>query len=261
MTYFTENQAYAFGIDLSVYNVVPKPRQEPDFEQIAAHVPEVTFVGLRTGQSWGYSDSMFRRYYDLAEQAGLCVLPYHVVFPGEPALKQMNALLDILTGVDLDAVRLVLDVELVHNQSRAMITNTTLLCLELLKSETGRFPILYSRAGWVNQYLHICDLPKVDWWLAQYRWRKPFPAYPPESPCPPQLPHGVNRWLIHQTAERGPAIGGGSSYMDYNRWCGSKTDLWAYFGRQAEPAAREVRQPAPPRVSRLEQDALLMAEA
>lgn len=126
---------------------------------------------------------------------------------------------------------MVLDVELEHGQTRAMITNTLLTALELLEQETGRLPIVYSRAMWVDANLRVADLPKVDWWLAQYYYRRPFPQYTPEYPCPPRMPKGVDHWLIHQTSERGPAIGGVGNYMDYDRWNGTPVDVLAYFGR------------------------------
>ncbi len=232
MTYFVRNQNYAFGIDLSRYSVSADLRHWPDFNLIARHSPKVDFVAMRAGISWGYRDPSFRRFYEESTRIGACVLPYHVLYPGEPALKQMNHFLHILEGIDLDTIRLVLDVELDHQQTRRMISNTLLACLEILKSETGRYPIIYSRALWIDEHVYVKDLPEVDWWLAQYYHRRPWPDYTPEYPCPPRMPKGVERWLIHQTTERGPAIGGVGTYMDYDRWNGSQAELWAYFGRE-----------------------------
>ena len=231
MTYFVRNQEFAFGIDLSRYNASADLTQTPAFEQIADHNPAVNFAAIRAGVSWGYRDPMFRNFYEQAQAANVCVLPYHVLYPGEPALKQVNSFLKILDGINLDQVRLVLDVELEHGQTRAVITNTLLTSLELLRQETGRFPIVYSRAMWVDANLRVAELPRVDWWLAQYYFRRPFPQYTPEYPCPPRLPKGVDGWLIHQTTERGPAIGGVGSFMDYDRWNGTPADVLAYFGR------------------------------
>ena len=231
MTYFVRNQEFAFGIDLSRYNASADLTQTPAFDQISDHNPAVDFIAIRAGVSWGYRDPMFRNFYEQAQAANACVLPYHVLYPGEPALKQVNSFLKILDGINLDQVRLVLDVELEHGQTRAVITNTLLTSLELLRQETGRFPIVYSRAMWVDANLRVAELPRVDWWLAQYYFRRPFPQYTPEYPCPPRLPKGVDGWLIHQTTERGPAIGGVGSSMDYDRWNGTPADVLAYFGR------------------------------
>lgn len=234
MSYFMNNQAYRLGIDLSVYNLSPDQKRSPDFDQIAAHVPKVEFIAIRTSQSFEYRDPVFLTFLEEALRIGVCALPYHVLYPGVAALKQMDTFLDVLDGVDLDCVRLVLDVELEHNQPRSVITNTLSGCLDLLYEETGRYPILYSRAHWIDAHVEVGDLPQVGWWLAQYQYRREPPEYTPEYPCPPTLPKGVTSWLIHQTAERAPAIGGAGRYMDYNRWNGARADLLAYFGKIAE---------------------------
>ena len=47
------------------------------------------------------------------------------------------------------------------------------------------------------------------------------------------MPAGINRWLIHQTCERGKGreVGVGSYYVDQNRFNGTREQLNAYFGR------------------------------
>ena len=230
MSYFVRNQEFAFGIDLSRYNASADLTQKPDFGLIAAHQPRVSFIAIRSGVSWGYRDPMFAVFSRQALAIGACVMPYHVLYPGEPALKQMNHFLRILEGIDLDSVRLVLDVELEHGQTRAVITNTLLSALELLEQETGRLPIVYSRALWVDANLRVADLPRVDWWLAQYYYRRPFPQYTPEYPCPPRLPKGVDQWLITRPEQTASARG---HHMDYDRWNGTEADVLAYFGRAA----------------------------
>ena len=233
MDYFETNMSFAFGIDLSVYNGSADGKRKPDFDKIAAHKPRVAFAALRAGQSWGYRDPAFAYYLGQTQRVGICALPYHVIFPAESASRQMDAFLGILEGENLDALRLVLDMELDHEQSRRKITAALNNCLEILLAETGRYPIVYSRASWVDEHLSVADLPKLDWWLAHYYGRRPYPAYTPEYPCPPRLPKGVEGWLIHQTAERAPAIGASGWYMDYNRWAGSEEDMLAYFGKTA----------------------------
>lgn len=231
MTYFTRNQGFPFGIDLSQHNASWDGKRMPDFDQIKAHQPIVRFIAMRTGISWGYRDSMFERYFAEASRIGCCILPYHVFYPSADAVRQMEAFLTILQGVDLDRVRLVLDLELEQGKTKLQITNKVEECLRFLKASTGRYPILYSRALWVNDHLEVEDLPEVDWWLAQYIRSYDSPNYTPEYPCPPMLPKGVRRWLIHQSSQRAPAIGGVGHYMDYNRWNGSLEQLWAYFGK------------------------------
>ena len=107
MSYFVRNQEFAFGIDMSRYNASADLSQTPDFDLIAAHDPAVNFIAIRAGVSWGYRDPMSRHFYPQAKAMGACVLPYHVLYPGEPALKQVDSFLTILEGINLDEVRLV----------------------------------------------------------------------------------------------------------------------------------------------------------
>ncbi len=237
MTYFTRNQGFPFGVDLSQHNASWDGERIPNFDQFKRHSPEVQFVAMRTGVSWGYRDTMFQRYFSEGQRLGLCILPYHVLYPSADAIRQMDAFLEILKDANLDTLRLVLDVELVQGKTKWQITRVVKEALEYLKQATGRYPILYSRALWVNENLQIEDLPVVDWWLAQYIRSLDAPLYTPEYPCPPLLPRAVRQWLIHQTTQRGPAIGGVGYYMDYNRWNGSPEQLRAYFGREKPVAA------------------------
>jgi len=204
-----------------------------DFDLIAAHTPRVVFIAMRAGISWGCQDPCFARYFAEAGRIGAYRLPYHVVYPGEPAQAQVDNLLRIVGEDNLEEVRLVLDLELDFDLPKVRITNMLLACLELLQKHSGRLPILYSRASWVDAHLCVGDLPAVDWWLAQYCWPRPQPLYTPEYPCPPALPKGVNSWLIHQTAEKAPSIGASANkYMDYNRWNGTEKDVRRYFGKE-----------------------------
>lgn len=229
------NEDLAFGIDLSRYNTSADGNNQVDFDQIAAHQPNVAFIAMRAGISWGYQDPWFGTYFTEAGRIGRARLAYHVLFPGESAEAQMDNFFRILGEANLNRTPLVLDLELDHGYSAARITSTAVEACRIMQERSGRKPILYSRAGWVDQYLRVADLPPVDWWLAQYRWPWPYPLYTPEHACPPALPKGVMDWLIHQTAARGASIGAKAMYyMDYNRWNGSKADLAAYFGRTPE---------------------------
>lgn len=238
MGYFIHNRGLAFGIDISRYQADAELKRFPDFDAIRAHEPRVAFIGMRAGISWGYKDPAFERFYQEGERIGACLLPYHVVFPSEPALKQMDFFLKNLKSVDLERVRLVLDMEVGGNLGKGQITQTLLLCLEALRKATGRWPIIYSRALWIDAHVAVEDLPEVDWWLAQYLSSQKNQLYTAEYPCPPKLPKGVKKWLIHQTTERGPAIGGLGGCMDYDRWNGGNEAVLAYFGRAAVGAGR-----------------------
>ena len=178
-----ENENLAFGIDLSRYNTSADGKIQVDFDQIAAHEPKVAFIAMRTGISWGYQDPWFGAYFAEAGRIDRARLAYHVLFPGESAEAQMDNFFRILGEADLSRTPLVLDLELDHGYSPARITATTLEACRIIQERSGRTPVLYSRAGWVDQYLRVADLPPVDWWLAQYRWPWPYPLYTPEHAC------------------------------------------------------------------------------
>jgi lysozyme len=229
------NTNLAFGIDLSRYNTSSDGKKKVDFDVIAAHDPEVTFIAMRAGISWGYQDPWFAFYFQEAARINRARLAYHVLYPGESPELQMDNFFRVLGDVDFSQVPLVLDLELDHGQSKARITYCTVQSVTLIQNRTGRTPILYSRAGWVNQFLRVADLPPVHWWLAQYRWPWPYPLYTPEHPSPPALPAGVTGWLIHQTAARGQSIGAPAMhFMDYNRWNGDKAAVLDYVNQPAQ---------------------------
>ena len=223
----------AFGIDISRYNTSADGRLKMDFAQVASHDPAVSFIGMRAGISWGYQDPWFSFYFQEAMRINRVCLPYHVLYPGEPAISQMDNFFRIVGTIDFERVPLVLDLELSHGQSVSRITETTAKAIQTLTRRTGRKPILYSRSSWVNQYLRVSALPPVHWWLAQYLWARPYPLYTPEYPSPPDpLPHGVSTWLIHQTTARGKSIGTlARHYMDYNRFNGSQAGLREFIGQ------------------------------
>ena len=65
MTYFTRNQDYPFGVDLSQHNASWDGERIPDFKQFKLHTPEVRFVAMRAGVSWAtatvYSRAILQR--------------------------------------------------------------------------------------------------------------------------------------------------------------------------------------------------------
>ena len=174
------NSDFAFGIDLSRYNTSADGRVNVDFDQIAQHDPEVVFIAIRTGVSWGYQDPWFAYYFAEAQRIQRVCLAYHVLYPGESASRQVDNFFRILGDMDLEKVPLVLDLELDHGQTKGRITQCTAEAVALLTRRTGRIPLIYSRSGWLNQHVAVADLPPVNWWLAQYRWPLPYPFYTPE---------------------------------------------------------------------------------
>ncbi len=221
----------AFGIDISKYQSSKDGSKKMDFTAVQNNAEEVTFVAARSGISWGYTDPMFHHYWNEMARINVMRIAYHVLYFGESALAQMDSLFKMLDGrANFAFDRIALDLEVAGINPRNRITATTQKCVDICKARTGFFPIVYSRAEWINTYLSVVDLPTLDWWLATYRKPLVSPLYSPEHDGPPYLPKGVSTYLIHQTGDRCKSIGGVSHYMDYNRWNGEKGDVLRYFG-------------------------------
>ena len=221
----------AFGIDISKWNI--KDNKTPDWSQVKA---SCNFIAIRSGVSWGYTDPWFT--HNWAGAKGMCRMAYHVLYFGENAQRQADNLFKIVTPVDWAHDRLVLDLEVDGGNSKAKITQTTKEVMEICKARTGLYPILYSRANWIDLHLSLSDLPKADLWLAQYKYALPYPLFTPEASSPPTLPNGVTGWLIHQTGEKysGKEVGVSSYYVDSNRWNGDVHAVLDYFGHgEVEP--------------------------
>ena len=215
---------FPLGVDISAYQYSSDGKQKPNFDTINA---TCDFVAVRAGISWGYTDKWFEYSW---EHISVPRLAYHVIYPGESGERQADHFLNIVKPGKHD--RLVLDLELDHGYSKARITDTLLECLALILENTGRYPVIYSRAYWVNDHLDVSRLPQLDWWLANYLRSNPDPYFTPEMTPPPMLPNGVKNWLIHQTSKEqdGSKVGVVSHYVDTNRWNGTHDELLAYFG-------------------------------
>lgn len=216
-----------FGIDISKHQGVN------DYAKMRANT---SFVFVKATESWGYTDPKF--YQNWTGLIGHNRGAYSYVWLSDDPLRQANHLIDIVTqaGADWKYDRLVLDLERSgHGLSKAEVSRRVLVMMERIKEVTGRYPILYSRASWVNYNMLLTDprLINADWWLAYYRTALPYPLYTPEMPSPPLMPAGVSKWLFHQTCEKGKGreVGVGSYYVDQNRFNGTRAELDAYFGR------------------------------
>ena len=233
---------YPLGCDIS------KWQGAINFAKMKANT---AFVFVKATESWGYVDPKFAVNWQ--GLAGHNRGAYGFIYLSEDPLRQANHLIDTVTraGVDWRHDRLALDLEKSgHGLSKAEVSRRVLVMMERIKEVTGRYPILYSRASWVNENMLINDprLINADWWLAGYRKRLPEPLYTPEATPPPALPKGVDNWLIHQTAERGNGseFGVASHYIDIDRWNGTKEQMLAYFGIGEEAPAPPIEPPEEP---------------
>lgn len=237
MTQIDSNR-HAFGLDFERYSSSADGKKMMDFKIAALHDdPPISFMICRSGISWGHQDMWFNynwtgiRQMDLFRiAAGVRTYPvgrgaYHVIYPSQNPISQADNFMRIVDpAADWEHDRAVIDLELNQGMTKRTITDCTKRFAEQVKKTTGRYPILYCRAQWLNQFAYPQELTFLELWLAQYLWPRPWPLFTPEYPPPPNpLPTGFTNWLVHQTGDRCKPIGSPvKKVMDYNRWNGGR---------------------------------------
>jgi len=241
------NMTYAFGIDLSKYQCSHgNDSKLVDFDAMLRHTEKVSFIFAKATESYGYTDPRYGYYKREALRVGIPLGSYHYSYPAVSWKLQMDAFLNVVKPGAHD--RLVLDMENHMGLSKKQVTDWLIGALEYLKEKTGRYPIVYSRAQWLDTYVEVARLPKnLDYWLADYLLPPPG-GYAKEQTPPPRMPKGVSRWLVHQTGDKLPPLFNcASKVLDYDRWNGSDDDVRAWFGYTEEqpPAPEPEPEPMP----------------
>ena len=215
--------ALPFGVDISSYQGA-----NINYDLMKQ---KTKFVAVRAGISWGFEDPVFAQSWRALK--GHNRIAYHVLYPSQDVTMQVDWLFDILSraGFDPKTDRLAIDIELWQDQTPQRVTEATTQMYDQITERTGRKPIIYSAAWFVNPRMVVTPkLAAADWWLANYPPKGSAPGV--EHPGPPILPRGVTKWLIHQTSETGIGknVGLPSGAIDTNRWNGTDDDVRAYFG-------------------------------
>jgi GH25 family lysozyme M1 (1,4-beta-N-acetylmuramidase) len=233
----------AFGIDISSNQGLI------DFDRFTDGPEEVCFAAVRAGISWGYTDKFFARNWHELKIRRVPRTAYHVLYPTENAVRQMDHFSRILSD-DMGEFNLVLDVELDHGQTKATITARVIECARIIERRTGLLPLLYSRTEWLNRFTYPRELAFMPYWPAQYLNIRQGESYAREHQGPPALPPGFKTWMIHQVGGKCSPLGFGipkppdaSAYLDYNRLNGTVEQFreWAGLapvevGQNSQPA-------------------------
>lgn len=210
-----------FGIDVS------KWQGNIDWKKLSSSTlyGKVEYIGIRATLGKSYTDPMFTQNWRSAKLNGIPRMAYHVVLPSVPARVQMDYFFSVLdfVGGDTGEFPLVLDVELDEKMSVDVIRQAVFGCASIIEEKTKRKPIIYSRAGWVDQYLGAGSPQKwlndYYWWLALYSSKDV--EY--QGKIVPPKGVDISKVIIHQTGQKGDglALGMVSKQVDTNRWLGS----------------------------------------
>lgn len=231
-----------FGIDVSRYDGLL------NWGAVEAHEPPVDFIAFRSTISWGYRDPFFLANWREAGRRDYNRLAYHVIYPGEDAVRQVDNLFGHI-GNDLTAHdRFVLDDEVEHDVSIYRHTATTRKLADVIFQRTIHKPMLYSRTEYLNRRVDLSQLLDLPLWLAQYLTKPFWAQYANEHPGPPMLPKYATKWLVHQTGDKMPPFCSTTDKktQDYDRWNGDVAAVNAWFGRTSVPEQPIEQPPAPP---------------
>jgi GH25 family lysozyme M1 (1,4-beta-N-acetylmuramidase) len=226
-----------FGIDVSSY------QKSMDWQRAIFTGAKFAFVKATEGSTW--VDPTFAANWSELRRLGLPHGAYHFFRPAQ-SLSQIE--LFVNTVQPEEGERLVLDAENNGGLDKYAMTLRLKDALEIVKLRTGRYPIVYSRASWMNSNLIMSHLPVVDYWLAQYRFANPYPFFTEPYPSDKiTIPAGVSREQVkfHQSSEKGNGKrrGAQSYYIDLDTYIGTEDGLAAYFGAAIVPDEHEVYLP------------------
>jgi GH25 family lysozyme M1 (1,4-beta-N-acetylmuramidase) len=228
---------YPLGLDVSSY------QRTMDWQRAIDTGAKFAFVKATEGTS--IIDPQFAYNWSELRRLGVPHGAYHFFRPAQP-LWQVTQFIDEVDPQQNEMI--VLDIENSGGKSRSELTSLVNEAVDMVKEYTGRYPLLYSRASFLNAYVNVADLPKLDYWLAQYRFANPYPFFTEPYPSDKiTIPAGVSREQVkfHQGSERGNGRrrGAQSYYIDLDTFLGTEDGLAAYFGAAIVPEEHSVYLP------------------
>jgi hypothetical protein len=226
--YFRPNPKYPQLLGLDMSQAQAKVPEHFDFAKLLAYAdPRINFLWLRSGISWGYADPLFPYFRAMAEAFALPWASYHVFYPTQPIVRQLDNWSRIL-GDDPGDGPHALDIELKMGTTRSEMTRATDLAVDSAARRFERTMTIYSRPYFIRD----CFVPGADffdnvWWWLTCWWfsgveRNPLDIYKVLAERT-MLPVGIprNRVIAVQTTKMGQARTFGSARshaLDYDRW-------------------------------------------
>lgn len=223
-----------------------------DMAKLANHPAPVMGVIARSTISWGYRDSLFPHFKKgTREQSKIRIDKggdplffgaYHVIYPGQPIQPQVDNFMTASGDDVAEDYPATIDAELDHGMSVLKIADSIGQMITALFQRTGKVPIVYSRAGWLNKYV-TADGNIVPVWFNSVKFH--LALYGPvgvEHPGPLSgnttwgIPKGLastENLLLHQTSDTisGTPYGTpNAEKVDTNRWQFSKDHLLEFIG-------------------------------
>lgn len=166
-------------------------------------------------------DMLYPVIYPKAARSGLITGSYFYLLYNQPIADQLRTYLAINQRQPVN-LPLVIDYEdAATMQTRSKAIQYLETAVHIIKDETKRRPIIYTRASYFNSYpasdpeVYLCDL-----WVANYNVINPV------------LPKGFTKALFWQwqVSQKGAIYGVESIGIDLNLFYGNEADLYRYAG-------------------------------
>lgn len=228
-----------FGVDINHYT----DRDDFSFSQLRQQ--QVQFVQMKTSQGTGYKDDNFPIFWKQAGQLTgdqkLFRGPYHFLTASGDGKKQADWFLtlldragalqsdDMAPGVDLewDVYKSTGKLDHWKDKGAQYIIDTALNCLERIRNQTGRTPILYTGKSWFGPHTvpltSFKEFKEYPLWVFDYDPHQKIE----EKPSLPDSNISAALWQFTSSARVSVAYGGG---VDASIFYGSEADFRQIFG-------------------------------
>ena len=138
---------------------------------------QIQFAFCKATEGETYVDPSFQENWSQIKTAGLFRGAYHFYRSGDDPKAQATFFLQTLGTLASNDLPLVLDIEsesLSQPTSHATLQQDLLLFLEVLETQTGKKPILYTNPSFANQYLTDTRFGNYPLWIASYQKNSPI---------------------------------------------------------------------------------------
>lgn len=223
-----------------------------DIGKLANHNPLVYGVIARATISWGYRDSHYAYFKrEVREKSKIRQdnggLPlffggYHVIYPDQPVISQADNFFAAAGDDVAQDYPATIDVELDRGMPPAKISSSVGEMISVFFMRTGKVPVVYSRASWLNEHVTANGTAVPNWFnsvdfhLALYDGTGVEHAGPLYESTQWGVPKGLtnlNRLIMQQTSDTISGTEYGTpnyERVDTNRWQFSEEHLLDYIG-------------------------------
>ena len=201
------NRCKTCGIDVSHY------QGEIDWEKVAGE--DIGFVFIKASEGTDLADTLFKRHWEGAGEAGILRGAYHFFRPGRDAEAQARQFLAVTEGLEAELPP-VLDVEVRDKQSAAVVRAGVREWMEVVEEAVGRKPILYTMPKFADSYLGE-DLGGYPLWVVDLRSGMP------------RMPKAWDGWVFRQYSHTG-RLKGIKGDVDLDCFNGDLEELLRFSG-------------------------------